>query len=117
VAVDEISDDFAVRQPQARLWRQTEWLAAATLFSEQASGAWLELVQADVVAAASAVWQYLDRDWPGLWRDKLQEDGTFTTEPSPASSLYHIVTAVRQTEETANVIAATGGLGNGRTQP
>jgi mannose/cellobiose epimerase-like protein (N-acyl-D-glucosamine 2-epimerase family) len=31
---------------------------------------------------------------PGLWHDKMRADGTLVDEPSPASSLYHIVCAI-----------------------
>jgi len=31
---------------------------------------------------------------PGLWRDKMQADGSFVIEPAPASSFYHIACAI-----------------------
>ena len=110
-AVDELTDDFAVRKSQARLWPQTEWLSAALLFSEQASGAWKDLVTSDIAASARALWHYLDDEQPGLWRDKLQKDGMFNSEPSPASSLYHIVAAAKQIEDSAAALSAAGSKG------
>ena len=45
--------------------------------------------------------QYLDVGTPGLWRDKLQTNGSFVEEPAPASSFYHIICAC------ADLFAAT----------
>lgn len=46
------------------------------------------------VESAAALWRYLETPVPGLWRDKQAADGAFVDEPSPASSLYHILGAV-----------------------
>lgn len=46
------------------------------------------------VEAAGTLWRYLEMPVPGLWRDKQAADGGFIDEPSPASSLYHILGAV-----------------------
>jgi mannose/cellobiose epimerase-like protein (N-acyl-D-glucosamine 2-epimerase family) len=34
----------------------------------------------------------------GLWRDTMKLDGSFVEQPAPASSFYHIVTAVAELE-------------------
>jgi mannose-6-phosphate isomerase len=34
----------------------------------------------------------------GLWRDRLNSDGTFVQEPAPASSFYHIVCAILEVD-------------------
>ena len=47
----------------------------------------------DVIAAYDGLWRYFEGLRPGLWRDRMREDGGFVEEPAPASSLYHIVVA------------------------
>lgn len=91
VAIFALLDDMSVHDDVARLWAQTEWIKAGVL-AAQVTGddAWLE-VAAD---GAEALLKYLDVAVPGLWRDKLQADGTFVDEPAPASSFYHIVCAI-----------------------
>lgn len=101
VAVDQLTDSFNVRNARARLWVQTEWLTAATILSEHGSNLDDGIPAADVKASTNAVWRYLDQRRPGLWYDKLQPDGSFTVEASPASSLYHIVAAIKQIEDSA----------------
>jgi mannose-6-phosphate isomerase len=51
------------------------------------------------------LWRYLETPTPGLWRDKLEEDGRFVEEPAPASSFYHLMAAIRQLEATADTKA------------
>jgi mannose/cellobiose epimerase-like protein (N-acyl-D-glucosamine 2-epimerase family) len=103
VAVDGLNDDFTVRNGRARLWPQTERLKAALSLSERpvpAEDATPYLGHA--VAAAEALWRYLETPTRGLWRDKLEEDGGFVQEPAPASSFYHLMAAIRQLEATAD---------------
>ncbi|RYF99529.1 MAG: AGE family epimerase/isomerase [Caulobacteraceae bacterium] len=83
VVINELWDDFSVREPTARLWPQTERLKAEVLFG----GA------ADQIAAAEGLRQYLATPMLGVWRDKLRADGTFIDEPAPATSFYHILCA------------------------
>jgi mannose-1-phosphate guanylyltransferase / mannose-6-phosphate isomerase len=68
----------------ARLWPQTEWLRAALSFGDD--------VQA--LAAARTLARYLDVTPKGAWRDRMNADGGFVDEPSPASSFYHIAGAI-----------------------
>jgi mannose-6-phosphate isomerase len=84
VAVDETDPDMTPRRATARLWPQTERLKAALILGEDD----------EARAAAQSLWRYLETPMPGLWRDKMREDGSFIDEPSPASSLYHIICAV-----------------------
>ena len=86
VAIDALSDDLSVLKPTARLWPQTEWLKAALILGRTG----------DATAAAAGLQHYLDGAGPGLWRDKLGPEGGFIAEPSPASSLYHIVCAISE---------------------
>jgi mannose-6-phosphate isomerase len=84
VAMDETDPDMVPRRATARLWPQTERLKAALLLGEDD----------EARAAAQSLWRYLETRKAGLWRDKMREDGSFVDEPSPASSLYHIICAV-----------------------
>jgi mannose-1-phosphate guanylyltransferase/mannose-6-phosphate isomerase len=84
VAVNALWDDFAVRDAQARLWPQTEYVKAALIFGDEAQA----------VAAAQAMALYLDTPRAGTWRDKLNADATFVSEPAPATSLYHLYGAI-----------------------
>ncbi len=92
VAVDRLSDAPAVTQ--ARLWPQTERLKAALILSETADAGERAGYLADALAAAQALWRYLETPLAGLWRDKMLPDGSFVDEPAPASSLYHIACSI-----------------------
>jgi mannose-1-phosphate guanylyltransferase/mannose-6-phosphate isomerase len=94
VAVDEMSPAFAITRHGARLWPQTEWLKAACILAESATGSARARYAADAIMAANALWRFLQVPVAGLWRDKMTADGSFIDEPSPASSLYHIVCGV-----------------------
>jgi mannose/cellobiose epimerase-like protein (N-acyl-D-glucosamine 2-epimerase family) len=84
VAVNALSADLKISEPQARLWPQTEWLRAALEFDRPD----------DALRAAKTLSAYLDTPVKGLWRDKLNADGSWVDEPAPASSLYHITGAI-----------------------
>ncbi|MDP3590646.1 AGE family epimerase/isomerase [Phenylobacterium sp.] len=83
VVINELWDDFSVREATARLWPQTERLKAEVLFGGEA----------DQIAAAEGLRLYLATPMVGVWRDKLRGDGTFIDEPAPATSFYHILCA------------------------
>ncbi len=101
VAVNALNDDGEMRTMRARLWPQSDWLKSALILAEgapeQGRTAYLE----DAAEALRALWLYLTPD--GLWRDTLLENGKFIEEPSPASSLYHIVAAFAQLADTVPV--------------
>ncbi|NBB52502.1 mannose-1-phosphate guanylyltransferase [Rhizobium sp. CRIBSB] len=80
--------------PQARLWPQTEWLKAALILGQTATGSEQEALSSQAASALRAVQAYLTPD--GLWRDKMAADGTFIDEPAPASTLYHLCGAATQ---------------------
>lgn len=81
VAINALNDDFTLRDANARLWPQTEWLKAALILGE------------DALAAAQALARYLDTPAPGAWRDLNLPTGSFRPEPAPSSSFYHIAVA------------------------
>ena len=84
VAMNALWEDFSVRDGAARLWPQTEHLKATLFFGDDA----------EVLRAAQGLAKYLDVPARGAWRDKMQTDGSFLDEPSPATSFYHLLTAV-----------------------
>jgi mannose-6-phosphate isomerase len=91
VAVFALLDDMSVHDDVARLWAQTERIKAGAL-AAQITGdqSWW----ATVTGGAEGLIQYFDTPVAGLWRDKLQADGSFVDEAAPASSFYHIVCAI-----------------------
>lgn len=87
VAINEVLTDGTVHDAKARLWPQTERIkAAAARFARLGS---VDEAR-EVAEAAAGLEQYFDVPMPGLWRDKLREDGTWVEELAPGSSLYHI---------------------------
>lgn len=94
VVVDSLASDQSDPSPQARLWGQTEWLKTALILAESGEGAEREGYLADARRAMAAVDRY--RLPHGLWRDKLMGDGRFVQEAAPASTLYHLMAALRQ---------------------
>jgi mannose-6-phosphate isomerase len=89
VAVDETLLGGGMVSARARLWPQTERLKAALARYEDGA------VSADVVVNAyDKLALYLATPTSGLWRDRMNEDGSFVDEPTPASSFYHITVAL-----------------------
>jgi mannose-6-phosphate isomerase len=87
VAINEVLVDGSAHDGKARLWPQTERLkAASSRFRRLGS----DLEATEAASAADGLAQYLNGVGPGLWRDKLREDGTWIDELAPGSSLYHI---------------------------
>ncbi len=86
VAVNGLWDDFSIRDANARLWPQTEYLKAALILGEED----------DALVAANSLWSYLQTPAVGVWFDKMRPDGTFVDEPAPASSFYHIICAIAE---------------------
>lgn len=95
VAMNSLRADASVRDPQARLWPQTERIKATCALAELTGDAryWIAANE-----AALALTKYLATPVRGLWYDKLTADGQFIDEPAPASSFYHIVCAIAELE-------------------
>jgi mannose-1-phosphate guanylyltransferase/mannose-6-phosphate isomerase len=95
VAIDVLLADMSPHSRQARLWPQTERLKAALALAARAENdEQRRAYEKSGLAAAEGLSHYLHTSIPGLWHDKMRADGTFVSEPSPASSLYHIVCAI-----------------------
>jgi mannose-6-phosphate isomerase len=101
VAINELLDDFSVRDGDARLWPQTERLKAAVRLAAVTGDAryWSMAVK-----AAQGLRRYFDTAVPGLWFDRLTASGRFVPQPAPASSFYHIVCAI---DELRSVVEST----------
>lgn len=86
VACDALLDDLSELETSARLWPQAEHLKAALIMDDDASA----------LEAANTLRAYLIVPIAGAWFDKLSADGIYKIEASPASSLYHIVCAIKE---------------------
>jgi len=83
--IDEIWPDGSVKSAEARLWPQTERLKAALAAADDGAA----------MQAAGALSAYLDVPVPGTWHDARLPDGGWRGGSSPASSGYHIVSALQ----------------------
>ena len=103
VAMYELLDDGSVHDPRARLWAQTEWLRVALFLGRsEPDAAQRARYRIDAATAARTVLRYLETPVRGLWRDQLTGAGAWVDEPAPASSLYHIIGAIRELANPAN---------------
>jgi mannose/cellobiose epimerase-like protein (N-acyl-D-glucosamine 2-epimerase family) len=91
LVLNAVLDDFTIHDAQARLWPQTERLKALALAAVKDARYWPA-----VVAAGRAMLRYIAVAPEGLWYDTITVNERFIAEPSPASSLYHLVTAIAQ---------------------
>ncbi|WP_254606338.1 AGE family epimerase/isomerase [Sphingomonas bacterium] len=107
LAVSAVAADGTLADGSARLWAQTERLRAMLVLAPA-----LPPADAALVAAADslrAVRRFLDVPIRGLWRDRIDRNGRWIDEPSPASSLYHIVTGLVPLIEMRDGVAGTVG--------
>lgn len=81
---------------RARLWAQTERLRTSLLFATQGMGDAVssQAFQAAAAGSFSGLTRFLATEVPGLWHEWQREDGGFELAPSPASSLYHLMTGL-----------------------
>lgn len=93
---DEIYSDGSVKKATARYWPPCEKVKAAVRLAEISNGAEREYYQAQADEALDLLFRYLDTPLPGLCWDVLLEDNTFSPQPPRASSLYHIVNAMKE---------------------
>ncbi|WP_173517681.1 AGE family epimerase/isomerase [Ensifer sesbaniae] len=106
VAIMTLLDDLSVADPIARLWPQTEWLKASIRFAALTNGVERERYLASAARAAAALRAFLETPVAGLWRDKQKADGSFVEEPAPASSFYHILCAIYESEDCLQRLAS-----------
>lgn len=93
---DEIYSDGSPRKTTARYWPPCEKVKAAVRLAEVHSGGQREYFQAQADGAMDLLFRYLDTPLPGLCWDVLLDDNTFSSQPPRASSLYHIVNAMKE---------------------
>jgi mannose-6-phosphate isomerase len=91
MVLNAVLDDFTVHDAQARLWPQTERLKAHALAAVTDARHWPAAVE-----AGHALQRYIAAAPEGLWYDTITVNRRFIAEPSPASTLYHLVTAIEQ---------------------
>lgn len=97
VTMFELWDDFTVKDAKARLWSQTERMKAYTALSQAAKTPQeREDAVAKAILASQGLELYFDTEIKGLYRDRMKPDGSFESEPAPASSLYHIICAIHE---------------------
>lgn len=105
VAVSSLLDDGSTGDGSARLWPQAERLKAACLSWDMTR---LPAYRDRALRAALALECYLQTTTPGLWRDTMTVDGGWIDEPAPASSLYHLVSAITELDSVINRISMPG---------
>jgi len=84
-----------VTDGRARLWAQTERLRASLVLAE-APGADAPVLHQDALAAFATLQHFLSTPRPGLWWEWMDAQGEFVRDPSPATSLYHVATAMSE---------------------
>lgn len=96
LVINGIWDDLSARDRQSRLWPQAERLKANIAVAEITVGKERELAVKHATEAAAGLRRYFDTDIAGLWHETLDDRGRPVPGPARASSLYHIVGAVRE---------------------
>jgi mannose-6-phosphate isomerase len=98
VAINAVGIDGAVIDDSARLWPQTERMKAAIALAllEPVGSSGRKRFEADAVDAWIGLKRYAVPGHPGHFFDKYQRDGSFVSEPSFASSLYHITCSLSE---------------------
>ena len=84
----KLFDDGSIAEAAVRIWPHGEWLKAALELPDAAG---------DPIAAWAALARFLDVPRPGIWREQWDPAiGQFPSVPVPASSLYHITSAIME---------------------
>jgi len=85
--------------PTARLWSQTERLRACLLLRGRTGEP--DHWTAEALKAYAALQRYLAVPGRGLWRDRMEVDGSLDGDPAKASSLYHVIGAYAVLQDAA----------------
>ena len=93
IAINEVLTDGTILDSKARLWPQTERIKAAAARFRR-TGSRMELNE--VINGWHGLRRYFLPAEPGLWHDRIGEDGSFVEEMVPASALYHISCAINE---------------------
>ncbi|PZU24267.1 MAG: mannose-6-phosphate isomerase [Shinella sp.] len=108
VAIMALNDDFTWADGLARLWPQTEWLKAAVRLASLSEGEARQAYLVSANRALDALAPFLATPVSGLWYDKWPAEGDMIDEPAPASTFYHILCAIYETDEVLGAINAEG---------
>lgn len=92
VAINSLLIDGSVNDAKARLWPQTERIRAYAIDDTAIAGGRMQ-------QAIDGLMRYFETKLRGLWFDQLTSSDKMIIEPSPASSLYHIIGAVAELSE------------------
>lgn len=90
---DEVFIEGVPHKRSSRLWPHTERIKANVVRFERTRDPNAETA---AIQAFDTLMRYCDTPTPGLWRDRMNDDGTFVDEPAPASSFYHIMFAMSE---------------------
>jgi mannose/cellobiose epimerase-like protein (N-acyl-D-glucosamine 2-epimerase family) len=99
VAVNELWDDMTPKDASAKLWPQTERVKAWCAVLQDCRPEARDSASRSLSTAIRGLRRYLEIEPMGLWREVLFADGTFSREPSKASSFYHIVCAIETLDQ------------------
>lgn len=94
---DEVWSDGTSKVTSQRLWPQTERFQAAILREDTSEHA--------VREAFGVLRSYIDAAPNGLWAERRLSDGSFSREPSPATSLYHLTKAITKAHHIVSLAA------------
>jgi mannose/cellobiose epimerase-like protein (N-acyl-D-glucosamine 2-epimerase family) len=97
-AINALRDDLTIHDAGARLWPQCERLKAALL---AATVTGKQRFWTSAHAAANCIRLYLDTRVPGLWFDVRSPDGALRGDAVPASTFYHLVSAIVALDDAA----------------
>ncbi len=101
VAFNELWDDMRVKDPNAKLWPQTERIKAWCALLEHArTPTAVDRASRQLAAAIRGLTKYFMTEPSGIWHEVMRVDGSFTAEACKASSLYHIVSAIHTVQRT-----------------
>lgn len=81
---------------RSRIWAQTERLRTALAFTRYCNDERTILLEVSLLESIESLQKFLSTPIEGMWWEWMAPDGTFISEPSPASSLYHVVTALSE---------------------
>ena len=95
LVIAALGRDLTPHDRTARLWPQAERTRAGSALAEHDN----DLGWAIAGHGAAGLLRYLDMPLPGLWREHREPTGGWRPEPSPASSLYHLVGAIQALDE------------------
>lgn len=108
VAIMSLYDDFSVHDAVARMWPQTEWLKAATRLALVVPPEKRPFYLGSARIACEAFSVFLQTPVAGLWYDKRRPDGSLVDEPAPASTFYHILCAIYETQDNLERLRQAG---------